>query len=212
MTTTLHYIHDPMCGWCYGASPLLDAIRQQWPEWQLEMHGGGLFSQRKVDHELVTYVRHHDARIQQMTGQPFSEHYMDNLRNSSAPKLDSAEAIAGVLAAEQLESGLGIAMFSAIQSAHYTQGLPVSEPAVLARLAQDLGLEESAFLTTLTQIKKEEAIPHIESTRFRMQRLGASGFPTFALETESGGWHLLPHSQYYGKPEAFIRSIKALLD
>ncbi|RLR78637.1 protein-disulfide isomerase, partial [Pseudomonas aeruginosa] len=22
---TLHYLYDPLCGWCYGASPLLAA-------------------------------------------------------------------------------------------------------------------------------------------------------------------------------------------
>ena len=24
----LHYIHDPLCGWCYAASPLVAAARQ----------------------------------------------------------------------------------------------------------------------------------------------------------------------------------------
>ena len=23
--TTLHYVYDPLCGWCYGAAPLLEA-------------------------------------------------------------------------------------------------------------------------------------------------------------------------------------------
>ena len=25
--STLHYIYDPMCGWCYGAEPLIEAAR-----------------------------------------------------------------------------------------------------------------------------------------------------------------------------------------
>ena len=25
--TTLHYIYDPLCGWCYGAAPLVEAAR-----------------------------------------------------------------------------------------------------------------------------------------------------------------------------------------
>lgn len=24
-TATLHYFHDPFCGWCYGAAPLVAA-------------------------------------------------------------------------------------------------------------------------------------------------------------------------------------------
>ncbi|EOD5239980.1 DsbA family protein, partial [Vibrio parahaemolyticus] len=23
---TVHYFFDPMCGWCYGASPLIEAL------------------------------------------------------------------------------------------------------------------------------------------------------------------------------------------
>ena len=23
----LHYIYDPLCGWCYGAAPLVEAAR-----------------------------------------------------------------------------------------------------------------------------------------------------------------------------------------
>lgn len=25
--TTLHYIFDPLCGWCYGAAPLVKAAQ-----------------------------------------------------------------------------------------------------------------------------------------------------------------------------------------
>lgn len=25
-TPTLHYIHDPLCGWCYGAAPLVRGL------------------------------------------------------------------------------------------------------------------------------------------------------------------------------------------
>ena len=27
-TATLHYIYDPLCGWCYGSAPLVKAARE----------------------------------------------------------------------------------------------------------------------------------------------------------------------------------------
>mgnify|MGYP000541257890 CR=1 FL=1 len=38
-TPVLHYIYDPLCGWCYGAKPLIDAARGIVP---VVAHGGGI--------------------------------------------------------------------------------------------------------------------------------------------------------------------------
>lgn len=38
--TRLHYVHDPLCGWCWAASPLVQAARELVP---VQAHAGGLF-------------------------------------------------------------------------------------------------------------------------------------------------------------------------
>ena len=49
MTTTaqppfvLHYIFDPLCGWCYAAAPLVKAARSV-PGVTLQWHGGGMLT------------------------------------------------------------------------------------------------------------------------------------------------------------------------
>lgn len=48
---TLHYIFDPFCGWCYGASPLIEIAASQ-PNIKLQLHGGGMltgYNQVKID-------------------------------------------------------------------------------------------------------------------------------------------------------------------
>jgi putative protein-disulfide isomerase len=25
---TLHYVHDPLCGWCYAVTPMIEAVAQ----------------------------------------------------------------------------------------------------------------------------------------------------------------------------------------
>ncbi|MDA1378979.1 hypothetical protein PCI56_02820 [Plesiomonas shigelloides subsp. oncorhynchi] len=39
----VHYIYDPLCGWCYGAAPLIDVLHQM-PEIQICLHAGGLWT------------------------------------------------------------------------------------------------------------------------------------------------------------------------
>ena len=40
---TLHYIFDPLCGWCYGASPLIEAARHV-NGLDIALHAGGLMT------------------------------------------------------------------------------------------------------------------------------------------------------------------------
>jgi putative protein-disulfide isomerase len=41
MNAVLHYIYDPLCGWCYGAEPLVFAASKV-DGLALSMHAGGL--------------------------------------------------------------------------------------------------------------------------------------------------------------------------
>ena len=40
-TPVLHYIHDPLCGWCYAAEPLVQAAAAAGIP--VVLHGGGLW-------------------------------------------------------------------------------------------------------------------------------------------------------------------------
>lgn len=44
---TLHYIYDPLCGWCYGIAPFIQAAHKQGVT--IALHGGGMItgSQRR---------------------------------------------------------------------------------------------------------------------------------------------------------------------
>ena len=79
--TSLHYVYDPLCGWCYGAAPLLQAAAGI-SGLHIELHAGGLWlgeRRQPMGQALRDYVRPHDERIQALTGQPFGEHYFNEL-------------------------------------------------------------------------------------------------------------------------------------
>lgn len=67
--TTLHYIFDPLCGWCYGAAPLVKAA-QSLPGLKIVPHAGGMMTgnnRRQITDEWRNYVIPHDKRIAEMT-------------------------------------------------------------------------------------------------------------------------------------------------
>ncbi|AOZ52746.1 DsbA family protein [Chromobacterium vaccinii] len=195
----LHYFYDPLCGWCYGASPLLQAAAAL-PGVSVEMHAGGMIDEeegRAITPDWRAYVMPHDKRIAQMSGQPFGDAYYDGLLNDIGAPLASNPPIAAVLAAPRL--GIApLAMLARIQRAHYLEGRRIAEFAVLSELAVELGTDAASFQAAW-QSAREEAETHIDDTRRQMGRLGLRGFPSVVLE-QDGKLERLELSGWLGKP------------
>jgi putative protein-disulfide isomerase len=199
--TTLHYIYDPLCGWCYGAAPLLKAARQVLA---VQAHGGGMMTganRQQVTPQLRAYVQQHDARIAQLTGQPFGPAYNDGLLHDTAAILDTEPPTAAVLAAEAI-AGRGLDMLAAAQTAHYVDGRRIAERATLIEIAGEIGLDAAAFAVEYDSQLGDAVHRHIQTTRRLMAQVGARGFPSFVLETD-GALHSIDLAAYLGNPQAF---------
>ena len=194
----LHYIYDPLCGWCYGAKPLVEAAQLVLP---VNAHAGGMMSaanRQGVSPQLRNYVMPHDRRIAEYTGQPFGEAYFDGLLRDHTAVFDSTPPIAAVLAAEAID-GRGLEVLGRLQAAHYVEGRRIADESVLLELASDLGYVEEIFQPALKSVDTEQ---HIKASRALLAQLGGQGFPTLALEHD-GHYTLIDISPWLGKPQAF---------
>jgi putative protein-disulfide isomerase len=205
--TILHYIYDPLCGWCYGAAPLVAAARDIVT---VRLHGGGMMTgpdRRRVTAQLRSFVVHHDKRIAQISGQKFGECYTEGLLRDTSVVLDSEPPISAVLAADQMASR-GLDMLARLQVAHYVEGRRIADRAVLICVAAELGLEAPIFRKTLGQFEGEPTQRHIRESRVLFERVGSRGFPTFALEAD-GRLSVIDVSAHFGHPrqwQAWLRT------
>lgn len=182
-SVVLHYIFDPLCGWCYAAAPLVKAARNV-PGLSLRWHAGGMLTgehKRTIDAQFRDYVLPHDQRIEAMTGQPFGDAYTNGLLLAAGTVLDSEPPITALLAAEQL-GGLGLEMLSAEQKAYYVDGQPISAREVLVKIAADLGLPATQFDAAYMALQGQSTQEHIQMSRQLLGMVQGQGFPTFALE------------------------------
>ncbi|WP_159913435.1 DsbA family protein [Pantoea sp. 18069] len=178
----LHYIFDPLCGWCYAAAPLLAASHL--PGLELQWHAGGMLSgasRRTITPDWRAHVMPHDERIAALTGQPFGDAYFNGLLNQIGATLDSSPPIAAMLAAETM-AGRGLEMLARAQTAHYVEGRQIATLGVLQSLASDLGLDAQAFVAEYQGALANAVVPHIQESREWLQASGGQGFPTFLLE------------------------------
>lgn len=203
----LHYIYDPLCGWCYGAAPLVEAARSIVT---VRLHGGGMMAganRRRVTSQFRSLVTPNDQRIAQISGQKFGERYVGRLLHDTSVVLDSEPPISAVLAADQIGSK-GLDMLARLQVAHYVEGRQIADRAVLVHVAAELGFEATTFEKTLAHVQGEPAQRHISESRALLERMGARGFPTFALEAD-GRLSVIDISAHLGHPllwQAWLRT------
>ncbi|QXB00162.1 DsbA family protein [Aeromonas sp. FDAARGOS 1416] len=206
--TTLHYVYDPLCGWCYGAAPLLQAAATI-AGLKIELHAGGLWmgSRRQpMGEALRDYVRPHDQRIEALTGQHFGERYFNELLLREGCLLDSEPPIRAVLAVTAL-GGDGLVMLHRIQQSHYRDGIWIGEPAFLATLAAEQGIAAEEFQQVYLQAP---LLQHLADSQGWMKRLGGQGYPTLGIE-RGGKLERIEVNQYLGEPELLIpRLLRAI--
>ncbi|MES1264948.1 MAG: DsbA family protein [Variovorax sp.] len=209
---TLHYVFDPLCGWCYAAAPLIEAARSL-PALAIECHGGGMLTssnRRPITPAWRDHVMPHDRRIAELSGQPFGAAYFDGLLNDRGAMLDSAPPLTAILVAEAA-TGRGLDMLHSVQRAHYVEGRRVADPEVLRALAADLGLDAAAFSDDFDFIAGEATQRHIDESRRWLARIGGQGFPTLALATTDGRLTPLDAGRFLGRPDAWVAQLETLL-
>jgi len=201
LSPKLHYVYDPLCGWCYAAAPLVKAARESL---ELVAHAGGMLTgarRRTVSDEWRSFVMPHDRRIELLSGQPFGTAYFDGLLRDHAAIFDSAPPTTAVLAADQL-GGRGLDLLARMQTAHYVEGRRIAERDVLIELAFDIGLPREPFAAAFDRLAGTPTEDHFAQSRRFLHEIGGSGFPSFALETQG---HLEPvaSAPFLGKPQAW---------
>lgn len=212
MKPVLHYIHDPLCGWCYAAEPLVDAIvAAAGDTLALRLHGGGLFSGQPLSPAMRRHIRTADQRIGDLSGQVFGSLYVEGLLGDATTVYDSVPPIAAILAAESIDPAKGREMLRAVQHAHYRWGRRVAEAAVLTELAASIGLDPARFEAAWRSVSAGPVQEHLQDTRRLMARIGCEGFPALVLQTGSQ-WQVLRHEADYGRPAAFAAQVLSRIE
>ena len=141
------YLFDPLCGWCYGAAPMLERLRID--GFSVDALATGLFSgsgARPMDAAFATYAWTNDQRINRLSGQPFSAEYRANVLNRPGSLFDSSAATLAITAAGLADPKLRLDALKIFQHARYVDGLDVTSATVLIDLLDQAGMTSAAGL------------------------------------------------------------------
>src|SRR5262245_61600521 len=119
--TKLTYLFDPLCGWCYGASPALRQLAAR-EDCVVELAPSGLFcgeNARPMNEEFADYAWANDQRIARLTGQQFTPDYRRKVLGDHTSFLDSGPATLALTAVAQIAPPRELDVLRAIQEARY---------------------------------------------------------------------------------------------
>ena len=206
-TPTLIYIHDPMCSWCWGFRPTLQALREHLPaDMGFERLLGGLApdSEQPMPEAMREQLQDTWRRIQQrIPGTRFNFDFWQRC----TPRRSTWPACRAVIAARTLDPALEDAMILAIQEAYYLHARNPSDEAVLIQLAGEIGLSREAFAQRLRAPETERTL---QAELARAQALGVRGFPSLVLQTgPAARW---PIAVDYTDPHTMLAQITQVLD
>ncbi len=197
--TTLIYFGDPMCSWCYGITPELDAVRKNNPDLEFKLVLGGLrpYGTEKMA-ELSGFLRHHWEEIQKRTGQKFSY----KILKEDSFVYDTEPACRAVVTARHMNPEIDLEFFKAVQIAFYKEGKSTHDIDTYKAIARSFGLDEETFVKHF----QSDDIKAATKMDFALsQQIGIRGFPSLVLK-QGTDYSLLANG--YLKAEKIERSIR----
>ncbi|MBC3885495.1 DsbA family protein [Undibacterium griseum] len=186
--TQLIYVADPMCSWCYGFGPELQALLDSMPDAELDILVGGLraYNKEPLSDELRQTLHQHWKHVTEASGLPFSEAAMGQPGFIYDTEPACRAFVAAKMVADHLTVRQLLPVFHAIQRAFYAQGADVTDLAQLAVIVTDAlnqidgagSFDAESFLETLNS----PACMMATQQEFQQcQRWDIRGFPTLLL-------------------------------
>ncbi|BDX03439.1 DsbA family protein [Marinomonas pontica] len=191
----VHYFFDPMCGWCYGATSLIEILAEM-TEFEVHYHPGGMIPKRAIDPSFRQHILQADGQIAAMTKAHFGEAYKARVAGDGDFIVDSYSTTRAFLVGQEM----GVEahkMLAAIQKAHYQDGKHLDELDILADLAVPLGLDKTIWEEKMAQ-SESNMLKQVKQSHQLMAKMQVSGYPTLVVEKD-GKLQRLAHSYYYGK-------------
>lgn len=202
---TLYYVHDPMCSWCWGFTPVWNQIRQQLPE-QIDLISwvGGLapdsdepMAQSMRDNLQSTWKRISNV----IPGTQFNFDFW----TQNSPRRSTYPACRAVIVARQM-ADKEAEMTYAIQQAYYLQAKNPSDLETLSIAAEQIGLDVDQFRQHMFST---ELMQNFESELHNVRDIGVNSFPSLVLELGTSRFNIPIN---YTSAEVVLNDIQRLLN
>jgi len=205
VNTTLFYIHDPMCSWCYAFEASFRTLQKALPaSIRVIKLVGGLApdTTKTMPDELQKNIQQTWRRIEQ-TVPNMQFNYDFWIINT--PVRSTYPACRAILAAKKQGASFEDEMITAIQTAYYQKAKNPALQSTLLECAAKIGLDVSEFANDLTGGEIEAELQNEISMA---RSWGVTSYPSLRLEHNG---QVSPIAVDYLSPETMLNEILSIL-
>ena len=128
----LIYVADPMCSWCWGFAPSIEAIADHHSDLPIRVVMGGLrpgAAAEPLNEGMRSYLTRAWTSVSERSGQPFDHSFLDR----DTWIYDTEQAAIAVVAMRRVDESQTLSFLTRLQRAFYAEAFDVTDPAVCIR-------------------------------------------------------------------------------
>lgn len=191
--TEILYFYDALCGWCYGFSPVINALNDKYgEEIKFRVFAGGMMMGDRSGsiNDVAPYIKGGAYKnVEERSGVKFGEKFINEILEPGTAILSSLEPAIALAVFKSFETNKDIHYASALQKAIYFDGVLSTDLKAFVPYAVELGIDEQEFRIRLNDpVYHDRAFDDIRAT----QKFGIQGFPSTVLLHEDK-YYLLGH-------------------
>jgi len=212
MTPTLYYCYDAYCGWCYGFSPVIRRIFEEYRDrLAFEVLSGGMILPEKPQPigVMAPYIQKAYKTVEDHTGIKFGKDWLWHIFNpEESDWYPSSEKPAIALCVfKDYYPELAIPFAADLQHALHEEGRDLTDDEAYRHLLEKYGIPDGEFYEKLhSPVYKAKAYEEFELVK----QLGITGFPTLLLQVSESRMYLL--SRGYTDYETFRGALERALE
>ena len=204
----LLYLHDPLCGWCYGMSPAIEQIQTEFAgRLDVSVLCGGMAVGDDAGPiaETWDYLRQSLDEVETVTGVRFGEAFRA-LGEAGRYRYDSEPPSRAIVAFRQMtQDPARTGTFAhAVQQALFRDGHDLNEMATYGPLLALFGVDTADFERRWTAPETAQAARQEFAA---VARIGVQGFPTAVVRIGEQGYVLARGYQPYEQLRAGLEQL-----
>lgn len=183
MKPKIIYVYDPLCGWCYGFSPVIRKVEEAYSSVvDFEIVSGGMVTGERegMIGAKADYILSAIPRLEEYTGVVMGESYKNRLRAKDLYQSSMKPSIA-LEVFKSFNAKDAIMFASEMQKAEYIDGDDLQGDDIYKNLIKKYDIDETEFLKRLKSEEYKTKTIEIFAT---VQDWGITGFPAVVMENK----------------------------
>jgi putative protein-disulfide isomerase len=185
MIPIIIYCYDAYCGWCYGFSPVIKKIADEYKDQlDIEVLSGGMMTGEEVMpiEKIAPFIQTSYKRVEELTGIKFGDDFLWHINNPDKSDwvMNSEKSAIALCIVKEYYPERQLEFATDLQYALNYEGRDLDDDEAYRHLLDKYNIQPEAFYSKLNADEYKE-MAHYEFAL--MKQLQVNGYPTVFIQT-----------------------------